>query len=90
MINPYEILEVDQDAPMPEIIRAMQKAMMKKQYPMPVLTTARVQLSTPERRLAADFTFLVSDDPGSLDPIPVPEIESADISTFKLDKYDSL
>ena len=38
MINPYEILDVDQDAPMPEIIRAMQKAMMKRQYPMPVLT----------------------------------------------------
>ena len=90
MINPYEILDVDQDAPMPEIIRAMQKAMMKRQYPMPVLTAAKVQLSTPERRLAADFTFLVSDDPGTLDPIPVPELQSTDISSFKIDKYDSL
>lgn len=90
MINPYEILEVDQDAPMSEIIRAMQKAMMKRQYPMPVLTTAKTQLSTPERRLAADFTFLVSDDSGKLDAIPVPEIDNADISSFKIDKYDSL
>ena len=90
MINPYEILEVDQDAPMPEIIKAMQKAMMKRQHPVPVLNAARAQLSTPEKRLAADFTFLVSDGTGSLQPFPVPEVENADISSFKIDKYDSL
>jgi hypothetical protein len=30
MINPYEILEVDQDAPMQEILKAMQQAMIKE------------------------------------------------------------
>lgn len=90
MINPYEILEVDQDAPMQEILRAMQQAMMKRKHPIQVLNTARSQLSSPDKRLAADFTFLVSDDEGTLAPFPVPEIESTDISSFKIDKYDSL
>lgn len=90
MINPYEILEVDQDAPMQEIIKAMQQAMIKRRYPMPVLAAARVQLSTPERRLAADFTFLVPDDTGNLVPIPLPEIDGIDINSFNVNKYDSL
>jgi len=90
MINPYEILEVDQDAPMSEMIRAMQKAMIKRQHPVPVLNAARAQLTTPEKRLAADFTFLVSDDAGTLNPFPMPEVDSLDIDTFKIDKYDSL
>jgi hypothetical protein len=55
-----------------------------------VLNTARSQLSSPDKRLAADFTFLVSDDAGTLAPFPVPEIESTDISSFKIDKYDSM
>ena len=90
MINPYEILEVDQDAPMQEIIKSMQKAMITKKHPIPVLTEARKQLSSPDKRLASDFTFLVIQDAGKLHPFPTTDVDGADISKFKIDKYDSL
>lgn len=90
MTNPYEVLGVDQNAPMNEIVRAMAFAMAKHKYPANVIAAARVQLSTPDKRLASDFTFPILETIGTVEPIPLNESEDLDVSSFDPNKYNSL
>jgi len=90
MINPYEVLGVDQNAPMKDIVKAMALAMAKHKYSPKEIAAAKVQLSTPEKRLASDFTFPILEKIGSVKPIPVNETEDLDVSSFDPNKYNSL
>lgn len=89
MKNPYEILGVDQNAPMKDIVKAMALAITRRQYSQQDIAAARVQLSTPAKRLAADFTFpIIPKD--AVEKISLPEIEDMDVNTFDENKYDTL
>ena len=90
MTNPYEVLGIDQNAPMKEIVKAMTLAMAKRKYPTNVIAAARVQLSTPDKRLASDFTFPILEKMSTVKPIPVSESDDLDISSFDPNKYNSL
>lgn len=90
MNNPYEVLGVDQNAPMKDIVRAMALAMTKRKYSPKEIAAAKVQLSTPDKRLASDFTFPVLDKIGTINPIPVSATEDLDVSSFDPNKYNSL
>ena len=57
MKNPYQVLNVSQDANSSEIMRAMALAMRTRQYTPREIAEARAILSKPATRLAADFTF---------------------------------
>ena len=91
MKNPYEILEVPQDANNAQILKAMPLAMRKKKYSNTDIAQARSQLSKPATRLAADFTFPIFDPYDDLKPLKAivnPEI--IDINTIDADAYKSL
>lgn len=90
MKNPYEILGVNQNASMTEIISAMAKAMSSRKHSPAEIAAARVQLSTPDKRLAADFTFPIPEETEHVSPLPIPEVEAMDITSFDPNKYDSL
>lgn len=89
MINPYEILGVNQNAPMKDIVRAMALAITRRQYSQQDIAAARVQLSTPAKRLAADFTFPIIPT-AAIDKINLPDIEDMDVNSFDENKYDTL
>ena len=82
MNNPYEVLGVDQNAPMKDIVKAMTMALARRKYPTNVIAAARVQLSTPDKRLASDFTFPILEKIGTVKLIPVNESEDLDVSSF--------
>ena len=90
MTNPYEVLGVDQNAPMKDIVRAMAIAMTKRKYSPKEIAAAKVQLSTPDKRLASDFTFPILEKIGTVKLIPVNESEDLDVSSFDPNKYNSL
>lgn len=91
MKNPYEILELPQNATVPQIMSAMPKAMRKRLYPNTEIAQASAQLRKPATRLAADFTFPIFepfDDMKSLSPTLTPEI--IDINSLDANAYNSL
>lgn len=91
MKNPYEILEVPQDANNAQILRAMTLAMRKKQYSNNEIAQARSQLSKPATRLAADFTFPIFDPYDDLKPLKTNvKLELIDINSIDADAYNSL
>lgn len=90
MTNPYEVLGVDQNAPMKDIVKAMTMALARRKYPTNVIAAARVQLSTPDKRLASDFTFPILEKIGTVKLIPVNDSEDLDVSSFDPNKYNSL
>jgi hypothetical protein len=57
MSNPYEILNVNQDADKGEIMKAQMQAMKEKKYTLQEIAIAAKQLLDPAKRLAADFMF---------------------------------
>ena len=57
MKNPYEVLNLTQDATKAEIIAAQKKAMMSRQFPINEIALATKQLLDAEKRLAADFMY---------------------------------
>ncbi len=57
MNNPYEILNINQDANKGEIMKAQMNAMKEKKYSMQEISIAVRQLLDPAKRLAADFMF---------------------------------
>lgn len=57
MSNPYEILNVNQDADKGEIMKAQMLAMKEKKYSLQEIQIAVRQLLDPAKRLAADFMF---------------------------------
>ena len=91
MKNPYNILEVPQNATNAQLLKAMTVAMRKRQYPNTEIAQARSQLSKPATRLAADFTFPVFDpfdDLATLQAETNPDI--IDINKIDIEKYNSL
>jgi hypothetical protein len=57
MSNPYEILNIRQDAAKNEIMKAQMQAMKEKKYTLQEIAIAVRQLLDPAKRLAADFMF---------------------------------
>jgi len=55
MENPYQILQLQQDATKKDILKAKMLAMKEKKYSLQIITNAAKQLLTPSSRLAADF-----------------------------------
>ncbi len=91
MKNPYNILEVPQDANNAQILKAMTIAMRKRQYPNTEIAQARAQLSKPASRLAADFTFPIFDPFDDMEPLQAKfNLEIIDINKIDVDKYNSL
>lgn len=91
MKNPYEILEVPQDASNAQILKAMTTAMRKRVYSNTDIAQARAQLSKPATRLAADFTFPVFEPYDNMEPLVAslkPEI--IDINSISPEVYNSL
>ncbi len=91
MKNPYQILEVPQDANNAQILKAMTVAMRKKQFPQTEIAQARMQLSKPATRLAADFTFPVFEPFEDIRPLQaVLQLEIIDINSIDPNAYNSL
>lgn len=91
MRNPYEILEVPQDANNAQILKAMTLAMRKKQYSNTDIAQARAQLSKPTTRLAADFIFPIFESDEGLKPLSSSIIlEKIDIISIDNETYNSL
>ena len=91
MKNPYLILEVSQDANNAQILKAMQMAMRKRQYPNTEIAQARTQLSKPATRLAADFTFPVFEPYDDLQPLKASlRFDVIDINSIDPNAYNSL
>jgi DnaJ-class molecular chaperone len=57
MNNPYQILNVGQDADKKEIMKAQMLAMKERRYSLQEIQIAVRQLLDPAKRLAADFMF---------------------------------
>lgn len=91
MRNPYEILEVPQDASNAQILKAMTVAMRKRVYSINDIAQARALLIKPATRLAADFTFPVFEPYDNMEPLVAslqPEI--IDINSISPEVYNSL
>ena len=90
MKNPYEILELSQDATQAQIARAQVTALRTKKYSMKEITEAQATLRKPSSRLAADFTFPVF-EVEKMSPISL-NITVKDIDWEKVDenKFNSL
>lgn len=91
MRNPYEILEVPQDANNGQILRAMPLALRKKKYSNTDIAQARAQLSKPATRLAADFTFPIFEPYDNMTPLKATlQAEIIDINSIDSNAYNSL
>lgn len=91
MRNPYEILEVPQDATNAQILKSMTVAMRKRKFSNNDIAHARSQLSKPTTRLAADFTFPVFDTEFDLENLKaINALSDFDMSTLDPEKYSSL
>lgn len=69
MKNPYEILELPQNATVSDIMRAATKAARKRLYPPVEIAQASAQLRKPATRLAADFTFPIFESFDDMKPL---------------------
>lgn len=91
MRNPYQILEVPQDANNAQILKAMTVALRKRIYSNTDIAQARAQLSKPATRLVADFTFPIFESYDNMEPLVAtlqPEI--IDVNSINADAYNSL
>ena len=57
MKNPYEVLNIAQDADKASIMKAQMLAMKERKYSLQEIQIAARQLLDPAKRLAADFMF---------------------------------
>lgn len=91
MKNPYQVLGIPQDATNSEIIRSQALAMKSRKYSAREIAEARVILSKPATRLAADVTFPVFPDLGEIEPLKAKNKPSTlSVEQLNIDKYDSL
>ena len=91
MKNPYQILEVSQDANNSQILKAQMFAMRKRQYSNNDIAQARAQLSKPATRLAADFTFPVFEPFEDMRPLQAAlQLKIIDINSIDPNAYNSL
>lgn len=91
MKNPYQVLDINQDATNQEIIKAQILAMRKQQYSTREIAEARVLLSKPANRLAADFTFPIFPPKKEIEEIKA-SVKSTGLTVDTVDanKYNSL
>ena len=91
MRNPYQILDVPQDANNGQILKAMTVALRKRLYSHTDIAQARAQLSKPATRLAADFTFPIFESYDNMEPlVGALQPEIIDINSINADAYNSL
>lgn len=91
MKNPYEILEIQQNASNAQILLAMSQAMRKKKYSSYDIASAKAQLSKPATRLAADFTFPIFESfDGMKLLVAAIQPEIIDFNLIDADAYNSL
>lgn len=91
MKNPYQVLGIAQDATNNEIIRAQATAMRSRKYSAREIAEARVTLSKPATRLAADVTFPIFPDLWEIKPLKATTTPSTlNVEQLNADKYDSL
>lgn len=57
MNNPYQILNLSQDADKKDIMKAQMMAMKERKYALTEIAMAARQILDPAKRLAADFMF---------------------------------
>jgi len=91
MSNPYQILNVSQDADKKEIMKAQMLAMKEKKYSLQEIALAAKQLLDPAKRLAADFMFpskIKAKRPQKLS-VEVPE-EKITLNDIDENAFDSL
>ena len=91
MNNPYQILNVNQDANKKDIMKAQMLAMRERKYSLQEIQIAVRQLFDPAKRLAADFMFpskIKAKRPQKISfEIPMERIELNDIDE---NAFDSL
>lgn len=91
MKNPYQVLGISQDATNQEIIRSQATAMKSRRYTAREIAEARVILSKPATRLAADVTFPIFPNIGEIKPLKATnKTSSLSVEQLNTDKYDSL
>ena len=91
MSNPYQILNVSQDADKKEIMKAQMLAMKEKKYSLQEIALDAKQLLDPAKRLAADFMFpskIKAKRPQKLS-VEVPE-EKITLNDIDENAFDSL
>lgn len=91
MSNPYNILNVSQDASKGEIMKAQMQAMKEKKFKLQEIQVAVRQLLTPAKRLAADFMYPSKIRAKRIQKIPVEyPREKVNLSDFDENAFDSL
>jgi len=95
MKNPYELLNVSQNATKQEITRALQMAirenMITKRYTPQELMLAQKQLLDPAKRLAADFVYPAKFHVKRASKIEANiEIENIEIETINENAYNNI
>lgn len=91
MSNPYQTLNVNQDAARSEIMKAQMLAMKEKKYSLQEIQIAVRQLLDPAKRLAADFMFpskIKAKRPQKIS-IDIP-LEKIDLNDIDENFFDSL
>jgi len=91
MKNPYKVLGIPQDADNNTIIRSQLLAMRKGEYSPREIAEAAVQLRSPAKRLAADFTFAIFDDFSQIRAVEsTTHSKGIDIEAIDPDRYNSI
>ena len=91
MNNPYEILEVSQNATKKEIIKSKMIAMKKRKFSLHDIQMAGKQLLSPSKRLIADFMYpsrIKAKRPKTI-KINI-TIEDINIEDISVDVFDSI
>jgi DnaJ-class molecular chaperone len=91
MSNPYEILNVSQDADKGEIMKAQMLAMKEKKFSLQEIAVAVRQLLDPSKRLAADYMFPTKIKSKRIQKITVEiPVEKIDLNDIDENTFDSL
>ena len=91
MKNPYQVLNISQDATNADIVKAQALAMRSRLYTNREIAEARAILAKPTTRLASDFTFTVFPRLNKIEEIKsIARPSSLSVEMLNADKYDSL
>ena len=91
MNNPYQILNVDQNASNQQIMKAQMLSMKENKYSLQEIQIAARQLLNPAKRLAADFMFPVKIKAKRPQKLSVDiSIQEVDLTQIDENEFDSL
>lgn len=91
MNNPYEILNIGQDAERATIMKAQMQAMKDRKYSLQEIQIATKQLLDPAKRLAADFMFPAKIKAKRIQKIAVEmPVETISLDDMDENAFDSL